>query len=61
MTAPVVGTTEINGKAFGTIAYVNVGVDIAPHTLAVNGVIVEVIAIPWADVIVVDVYADARL
>ena len=46
MTAPVVGATEINGKAFGTIAYVNAGVDIAPHTLAVNGVIVEVIAIP---------------
>ena len=46
MTAPVVGATEINGKAFGIIAYVNDGVVTAPHTLAENGVIVEVIAIP---------------
>ena len=46
MTAPVVVATEINGKEFGTIAYVNAGVDIAPHTLAVNGMIVEVLAIP---------------
>ena len=46
MIDPVVGSTEINGDVFGTIVYVNAGVDIAPHTLAVNGVIVEVITIP---------------